>query len=157
MRDAIIQRLQRQLVECQEELAMERLAHVQNPMELLTMHVPTLQLEATGARRDADPVAAASQTVNPNINTTFIIQPTSEAGIMRLVITTSVVSVANGVTMTTTNTVEVPLNMMTDEEFEDEDSDNEDMESDADTNYDGTDHESSSDEMPDFIALAWGS
>jgi hypothetical protein len=156
MRDAIIQRLQRQLVECQEELAMERLAHVQNPMELLTMHVPTVQeLEATGARRDADPMAAASQTVNPNINTTFIIQPTSVAGILRLVITTSVVSVANGVTMTTTNTVEVPLNMMADEEFED--SDNEDAESDVDTNYDGTDHESSTDEMPDFIALAWGS
>ncbi len=155
MRDAIIQRLQRQLVECQEELAMERLSHVQNPMELLTMHVPTLQeLEETGARRDADP-AAASQTVNPNVNTTFIIQPTSVAGIMRLVITTSVVSVANGVTMTTTNMVEVPLDMMADEVFED--SDNEDMESDADTNYNGTDHESSSDEMPDFIALAWGS
>ena len=154
MRDAIIQRLQRQLVECQETLAMERLAHVQNPMELLTMHVPTLQeLEATGARRDADPIVA-SQAVNSNVNTTFIIQPTSEAGNMRLVITTSVVSVANGVTMTTTNTVEVPLNMMAEEEFEDDDSDNE---SDADTNYNGTDHESSTDETPDYIALAWGS
>ena len=156
MRDAIIQRLQRQLVECQETLAMERLAHVQNPMELLTMHIPTLQeLEVTGARRDADPIVA-SQTVNPNVNTTFIIQPTGEMGMMRLVITTSVVSVANGVTMTTTNTVEVPLNMMADEVYED---DSEDVEDEADSNYNGTDHdhESSSDEAPDFISLAWGS
>jgi hypothetical protein len=155
MRDAIIQRLQRQLVECQETLAMERLARVQNPMELLTMHVPTLQeLEATGSRRDADPIVAA-RSVNPQATTTFLLQPTSEVGLLRLIITTSVVSMANGVTMTTTNTVDVPINMMANEVY-DESSENEDAED--ETDYAETDHDdSASEETNDFISLAWGS
>ncbi len=148
----VIQRLQRELVECQNLLAAERLRHVQQPMEMLAMHVPTIQeLESTGARRDADPNVSLRAPV-PGITTTFVVQPTGSLNMVELVFTTTKVAIVQGMTTTTTHVVNCPINLAADEVLDDAVDD--DLET-ASSTDDQTDTDDEVMTNADFIALAW--